>query len=142
MVFCLVASMALERNTTELAALELVNRENKAMNSGGNPLSIFVDLSKAFNYLNHNILMSSLSYYGVRGILHDLIKKYLSDCIQFVQHGTLQSNSCHLANGVPQGSILGSFLFSVYINDFASYTDQFSVIIYADNTTLCSTLFL
>ena len=104
------------------------------------PLNIFLDLSKAFDSLDHAILLNKLKYYGVIGTPLQLINSYLTDRNQFVQIDNTKSSILHLKTGVPQGSILGPLLFLIYINEFPSASNYFSFIMYADDTTLSSTL--
>ena len=95
-------------------------------------------MSKAFDSLDHAILLNKLKYYGVIGTPLQLIKSYLTDRNQFVQIDNTKSSILHLKTGVPQGSIIGPLLF--YINDFPRASNYFSFVMYADDTTLSSTL--
>ena len=112
------------------------------MDSGDVPISIFPDLSKAFDTLDHDILLDKLSYYGVKETALSLLKSYLSNRKQYVEYLNTTSNFTDIKTGVPQGSILGPLLFIIFINDFTSASTIFSLIMYmyADDTTLCSTL--
>ncbi len=71
-------------HSTELAALELVDREMVEMDNNNTPISIFFDLSKAFDTINHKILLDKLKYYGIDGLAHNLIERYLTNRKQFV----------------------------------------------------------
>ncbi len=125
-----------EGHSTELAALELVDRITIEMDKMNTPISIFLDLSKAFDTLDHKILLDKLSYYGISGTSHNLITSYLSDRNQFVEIDGTKSDTLSLTTGVPQGSILGPLLFLIYINDITFASKLFKFIIYADDTTL------
>ncbi len=125
-----------EGHSTELAALELVDRITIEMDKMNTPISIFLDLSKAFDTLDHEILLEKLSYYGISGTSHNLITSYLSNRNQFVDFDGIKSNTLPLTTGVPQGSILGPLLFLIYINDIAFASNLFKFIIYADDTNL------
>ena len=125
---------------TEYAALEIIDRVTTQLDIKDIPLNIFLDLSKAFDSLDHAILLNKLKYYGVIGTPLQLIKSYLTDRNQFVQIDNTKSSILHLKTGVPQGSILGPLLFLIYINDFPRASNYFSLIMYADDTTLSSTL--
>jgi Holliday junction resolvase RusA-like endonuclease len=127
-------------HSTEHAVLENIDRIVENLENGHIPLNIFLDLSKAFDTLDHNILIEKLSYYGIRGIALDLCRDYLTNRTQQVLYNNTLSPPLTVKTGVPQGSILGPFLFLVYINDFARSTDMFSVIMYADDTTLYAKL--
>ena len=97
-------------------------------------VGIFMDLSKAFDTLDHNILLHKLHYYGVRGLAYDWFKDYLSNREQYVSINSTDSNSQKLTCGVPQGSILGPLLFLIYINDLAYASPSAITILFADDT--------
>ena len=102
------------------------------------PIGIFLDLSKAFDTIDHAILLSKLEHYGVDGIPLQLVKNYLTNRKQYVKLNEVNSNLLPINTGVPQGSILGPLLFIIYINDFARASSIFDFICYADDTTLFS----
>jgi hypothetical protein len=127
-------------HSTELATLELLDRILQEMDNGKIPMCIFLDLSKAFDTLNHEILIEKLSYYGVKDKEAKLFKSYLTGRKQYVDYDGMMSESLLIETGVPQGSILGPLLFIIYINDIANVSELFHPIIYADDTSLTSTL--
>ena len=98
---------------TEYAALEIIDRVTTQLDNKDIPLNIFLDLSNAFDSLDHVILLNKLKYYGVIGTPLQLIKSYLTDRNQFVQIDNTKSSILHLKTGVPQGSILGPLLFLI-----------------------------
>ena len=104
------------------------------------PLYIYLDLSKAFDTLDHNILLDKLHYYGIGNTPLDIFKNYLTNRKQYVEIDTVKSKMGEIQTGVPQGSILGPLLFIIYINDIKTSSELFHVITYADDTTLISTL--
>ena len=104
------------------------------------PINIYLDLSKAFDALDHSILIDKLEFYGVEGVALDLFKNYLTNRKQYVEFEDAQSDRLNISTGVPQGSIIGPLLFIIYINDFAQSSPKFNFIMYADDTTLSSTL--
>ena len=101
---------------------------------------VYLDLSKAFDTLNHSILLDKLKFYGFRGTSINLIKQYLSIRKQCVEIDRFRSSYINISTGVPQGSILGSLLFIIYMNDPPSASRLFKCIIYADDTTLIANL--
>ena len=125
---------------TEQATLELTDRIISAMDNNDVPIGIFLDLSKAFDTIDHAILLSKLEHYGVDGIPLQLVNNYLTNRKQYVKLNEVNSNLLPINTGVPQGSILGPLLFIIYINDFARASSIFDFICYADDTTLFSTL--
>ena len=129
-----------QNHSTDYAVLELVDQVSSLMDQNKIPFSIFIDLSKAFDCLDHDILIQKLAYYGVRGNALALMRNYLSDRKQSTHYESEKSKAELITTGVPQGSILGPFLFLVYMNDLAASTDLFSIINYADDTALTSTI--
>ena len=97
---------------------------------------LFLDLSKAFDTVNHQILLDKLCKYGVRGRPHDWFASYLRDRKQFVQIGNQKSRLLEMTCGVPQGSTLGPLLFLVYINDIANSSNKLSFWLFADDANI------
>ena len=102
------------------------------------PINFYIDLAKAFDSLNHDILLDKLSYYGVHGTAKTLLKSYLSDRKQYVKIDEVKSSIQSIKTGVPQGSIVGPLLFNIFINDIIKSSRKFNFILYADDTTLNS----
>ena len=123
-------------HSTELAAARFVNELVVDMDNYKIPTSVLIDLSKAFDTLNHDILISKLKHYGAFGVELNLFSNYLSGRVQYVEFLDSVSDTQHIGMGVPQGSILGPLLFLIYINDVPYASDMFSILMYADDTTL------
>ena len=99
-------------------------------------LSQFLDLSKAFDSVNHWILLHKLTKYGIRGTAHSWFKSYLLDRKQYVLYNNAHSEIRPVSCGVPQGSILGPLLFIIYINDMINATNKLFPLIFADDTNV------
>ena len=99
--------------STELAALELMDRNIDNMNKSCCPINIYVDLSKVFDSLDHNILLFKLKFYGLDAKAIHLPRSYLSNRDQFVQLGNIKSNHHLISSGIPQESVIGPLLFNI-----------------------------
>ena len=128
------------KHSTELAVLEVIDRVILQLDKKEVPINIFLDLSKAFDTLNHDILLRKLEYYGIKGIANNVFRNYLTNRQQYVSWNDTVSENKLITTGVPQGSVLGPLLFIIYINDFSKVSKLFKFINYADDSTLCSTL--
>ena len=98
-------------------------------------LAVLCDLSKAFDVIDHGILLKKLSNYGIRGIANNWFRSYLTNRYQFVSIEGARSQMAHIKIGVPQGSILGPLLYLVYVNDIGDSCNG-SILSFADDTTL------
>ena len=125
-----------KHHSTEYALLELTDRIISYMDQGFTPLTIFLDLSKAFDTLDHEILLHKLNYYGIHNTSLNWFRSYLLNRKQYVDFDNFNSDTCLISTGVPQGSILGPILFNIYINDIINITKKCHIIQYADDTSL------
>jgi len=119
-----------------MAVIDIVDTITSAMDSHQFSIGVFVDLSKAFDTLNHKILLIKLNHYGIRGVALDWFKSYLTNRYQYVEYNGVKSNPLGIICGVPQGSVLGPVLFLLYINDLVNATNSLELILFADDTNL------
>ena len=110
-------------HSTELTGIEFVGKILHFLDNQHTPISIFLDLSKAFDTLDHDILLFKLKHYGITGTPHKWFCSYLSNRQQYTQYGTYMSERLKITTGVPQGSILGPLLFIIYMNDIYTVSD-------------------
>ena len=123
-------------HSTESASLEFVGHILSSLENTGIAFSLFIDLSKAFDTISHDILLNKLKYYGIKNTPLSWFSSYLSDRKQFVDYDGTISNYETLTTGVPQGSVLGPLLFLIYMNDISFVSNKFNFVLYADDTSL------
>ena len=124
-----------EGHSTEMVIVDLTNKLKLHIDEGYLTCCIFLDLSKAFDTVNHKILLKKLEAYGIRGNMQDLLSSYPSNRQQYTECNGAQSENNVIKCGVPQGSTLGPFLFLLYVNDLPLHT-KFYVNLFADDTVL------
>ena len=125
-----------KNHSTDLALIHLYDKITNSMTCKEHIVSIFMDLRRAFDALDHNILLHKLKIYGVRGIALSWFKDYLTNRHQYVAFNSHNSNSLPIQCGVPQGSILGPLLFLLYVNDISNTSPLLSFILFADDTNI------
>ena len=114
----------------------LLHNIYKSLNEKKSAGTLFLDFSRAFDVINHNILIYKLNHYGMRGRCSKLVESYLSSRQQFVFANGHKSGLLDIDMGVPQGSILGPLFFLLYVNDLPFVLEASSSVLYADDTTL------
>ena len=126
-----------KKRSTVHAVLEFYLHTINSMLNGEQVLATYIDMSKAFDTVKHDILLKKLSMYGVRGPALSWVRSYLNDRSLFVLHDSHKSKQVLLKPfGVPQGSVIGPILFLVYTNDVTACLKHSKTILFADDTTL------
>ena len=123
-------------HSTASALLDCTNSWYMNMDRKMFNLVVFLDLKKAFDTVNHDILVRKLELYGITGNALSMIKSYLTDRKQKCQLGDVITSESRVTCGIPQGSILGPLLFLLYINDLPDCLRQVSPRLFADDTNL------
>jgi hypothetical protein len=125
-----------KNHSTSLALIDLYDKISDAIDRKETSVGIFLDLSKAFDTVNHEILFDKLEHYGIRGLPLQWIKSYFTNRTQFVQFNEHRSSPSAVCCGVPQGSILGPLFFLLYINDICNVSQLVETILFADDTNI------
>ena len=122
--------------STSDALLKLTEVITNEMDKANYTVGVFIDLKKAFDTIDHEILLKKLECYGIRGVAANWLKSYLTNRVQIVTVNNITSESANIKCGVPQGSILGPSLFLLYINDIYCVSTLLNCILFADDTNL------
>ena len=125
-----------QQYSTSYTLINITENIRKTCDDGNVGCGVFGDLQKAFDTVDHQILLAKLNHYGIRGVSNDWFKSYLSNHSQNVSINGYESSLAVINCGVPQGSVLGPFLFLLYINDlnqainFVKFTTLLMTLIY------------
>ena len=122
-------------HSTSHAMLDLLTSTYDNINDNKHTAFLLLDLKKAFDTVNHSILLRKLQHYGIRGAAYNLFASFLTNRFQFVYISNVKSNFMPITCGVPQGSVLGPLLFTLYINDISNCTTC-KPRLFADDTCL------
>ena len=124
------------KHSTVNAVSEFVHEILSAYDRNETSLATFLDLSKAFDTIDHDTLFMKLSYYGIRGTALTWFKSYFKNRKQYVHYNGQNSDLLDITCGVPQGSVLGPLLFIIYTNDLPNALRDAKCILFADDTTI------
>ena len=123
-------------HSTQHAILDIVNAIQINMNQGIFSCGVFIDLKKAFDTGDHNILLDKLNHYGFCGIITDWFSSYLNNRMQSIQIGPYISNKANVSYGFFQGSVLGPLLFLLYVNDIHQCSNKLKFYLFADDNNI------
>ena len=125
-----------KNKSTEQAVTSILSALDDAKSKRNSSYCIFLDFAKAFDTVNHEILLAKLNHYGISGISNTLLRSYLSNRSQQTEINGVLSDKGTIKHGVPQGSVLGPLLFLLYINDISESSKILKFFLFADDTTV------
>ena len=124
------------KHSTNHALISMTEAIRNTVDNGRYGCGVFIDLKKAFDTVNHSILLKKMEHYGIRGVALDWFTSYLSYRKQYISVNGRASDYLDICCGVPQGSVLGPLLFLIYINDLSNVSKPLSFYLFADDTNI------
>ena len=125
-----------KKNSTQHTLVSMTETIRKTIDNRNFGCGIFIDLKKAFDTVNHSILLRKLEHYGIWGIPLQWFHSYLSNRKQYVSVNGLSSDELNIIHGVPQGSVLHPLLFLIFINDLPNISKHLTFCLFADDTNI------
>ena len=122
--------------STAHSLIEITEKIKESIDNQMFGCGIFIDLKKAFDTVNHEILLRKLEHYGIRGPALKWFESYLTNRKQYVFYNGISSETKNVTCGVPQGSVLGPLLFLLYINDLPNISEKLTFFLFADDTNI------
>ena len=127
-----------KKSNTSLAIIEFLDYVYSSLDNKQSSIAVYPDFSKAFDTVNHDILMSKLLHNGIRGVMQSWFKSYLSNRKHYVSVKNCSSSMSNITLGVSQGSVLGPVIFIWYIDDMHRSSHQMHFVHFPDGTTVFS----